>query len=105
MACLRVFCGCIGRSGVHETVGDYSARREESFVDIYALGSRHKPLAELLSAYQRKYAIREVSHVLYALAYFDDADRERMPKMLWDLDWRTIKRAIQGWIREFVGSR
>ncbi len=78
---------------------------KKDFVDIYALGSRHKPLAELLSAYQRKYAIREVSHVLYALAYFDDADRERMPKMLWDLDWRTIKRAIQGWIREFVGSR
>jgi hypothetical protein len=38
--------------------------------------------------------------VLYGLAYFDQADRERMPRMSWDTDWRTVKRTIRGWVRE-----
>lgn len=33
------------------------------------------------------------------LAYFDDAENERMPAMLWDVDWKTIKRTIQGWLK------
>ena len=37
--------------------------------------------------------------VLYALAYFDDADREPKPKMLWKADWKEIKKTITGWVR------
>jgi len=44
--------------------------------------------------------VAEVGHVLYGLSYFDEADAERMPSMLWDLDWRTVKRAIRGWVEE-----
>lgn len=72
---------------------------KKDFVDIYALGLRHRPLPELLSAYQRKYGIEDIAHVLYGLAYFDDADKDRMPKMLWDVDWRTVKRTIQDWVQ------
>ena len=35
----------------------------------------------------------------YSLAYFDDAERERMPRMFWDSDWRTIKKTIAQWVR------
>lgn len=78
---------------------------KKDFVDVYALSLQHKPLRELLRLYQQKYAIADVAHVLYGLAYFRDADKERMPKMLWDTDWRTIKQTIQRWVREIAGER
>jgi hypothetical protein len=77
---------------------------KKDFVDIYALSLQHQPLQKLLRLYRRKYAIADVAHVLYGLAYFHDADKERMPKMLWNTDWRTIKQAIQGWVREMAGE-
>jgi predicted nucleotidyltransferase component of viral defense system len=72
----------------------------KDFVDIYALGLGHVPLRQMLQLYQEKFAVRDIAHVLYGLAYFDDADKERMPRMLWDIDWKTIKKTIQGWVRE-----
>jgi hypothetical protein len=53
----------------------------------------------MLGWYQRKYAVTDLAHVLYSLAYFDDADRERMPRMFWDSDWRTIKNTIAQWVK------
>lgn len=65
---------------------------KKDFVDIDALGLKHIPLNEMLQLYQRKYAVQDMAHVLYGLAYFDDAGRERMPHMLWAIDWKTIWR-------------
>ncbi len=78
-------------------IAQRGAKRD--FVDLYALAVRHRPLPELLEAYRRKYDIADLAHVLYGLSYFDDADRERMPTLLWDLDWRTVKRSIRGWVQ------
>ena len=75
---------------------------KKDFVDIYALGLKHKSLPEMLRLYQQKYAIADVAHVLYGLAYFEDADRERMPRMGWDVDWRTAKKTIQQWVKEMA---
>jgi hypothetical protein len=79
-------------------VSQRGARKD--FVDIYALGEHYRPLEELLELYQRKFTVEDIAHVLYGLAYFDDAEKERMPRMLWNVDWRTIKRTIQQWVRE-----
>lgn len=70
------------------------------FVDIYALASKHAPLSKLLSLYRKKYSVEDTGHVLFALAYFDDADRERDPSLLWDVDWGSIKEEIRGWLRD-----
>jgi hypothetical protein len=75
---------------------------KKDFVDIYALGRNHRPLAEMLHLYERKYSIENLSHLLYSLVYFDDAERERMPRMLWQADWRSIKRTVQEWVRELA---
>jgi len=75
---------------------------KKDFVDIYALGLRHCPLQEMLRLYQQKYAVQDIGHVLYSLAYFDNADRERMPRMLWDTDWRAVKKTIRRWVREIT---
>jgi len=72
---------------------------KKDFFDVYALGLRHHPLAEMLALYRRKYGVGDVAHVLYALAHFDDADRERTPPLLWTTDWRTVKETIRRWVR------
>lgn len=77
---------------------------KKDFVDIYALGLRHAALASMLSLYRRKFSIEDIAHVLYGLASFDDADRERTPHMLWGVDWRTVKATLQRWVREVANS-
>ena len=76
---------------------------KKDFVDLYALVSKHKPLSELLALYQRKFSVRDIAHVLLGLSYFDDAENERMPRMRWRLDWKTVKGTIQRWNRELIG--
>lgn len=71
---------------------------KKDFVDIYALSLKHRTLPDILALYKRKYSVEDMSHVLYSLAYFDDADKERMPSMLWKTDWKTIKKAIGNWL-------
>jgi hypothetical protein len=74
--------------------------QRKDFCDLYFLGTKHHPLPDLLSLYSRKFKIKDISPVLFGLSYFDDADQEPMPRMLLDVQWRTIKKTIQGWVRE-----
>lgn len=69
----------------------------KDFVDLYALG-RRMPLVRMLALYGRKYGVQDPGHLLYALSYFDDAERERMPKLLRPWDWASIKQTIQRWV-------
>jgi hypothetical protein len=76
---------------------------KKDFVDLFALVRAGISLRLALRSYERKYGVTEVGHVLYALSYFDDADRERMPKMLWDIDWRTVKQSIRNDLLDLTG--
>ncbi|WP_437748157.1 hypothetical protein WMF39_45325 [Sorangium sp. So ce1504] len=49
---------------------------------------------------QQRFQTADVGHVLVALSYFDDAERTRMPRMNWDIDWKTIRRSVEGSIRD-----
>ena len=75
---------------------------KKDFVDIYTLANCSFSLRQMLGFYQRKYAIHDVAHVLYSLAYFDDADRERMPTMLLKVNWPSVKDTIRGWVHELT---
>jgi hypothetical protein len=72
----------------------------KDFVDVFALGREGFQLADMLGWYGKKFGVEDIGHVLYALAYFDDADKERMPRMLWDVDWKEVKEAIRAWARQ-----
>jgi Nucleotidyl transferase AbiEii toxin, Type IV TA system len=72
----------------------------KDFCDIYMLGAKHRPLSELIRLYQRKFKVEDMSPILYGLSYFDDAESEPMPRMLLNVQWRTIKKTIQGWVKE-----
>jgi hypothetical protein len=79
-------------------IAQRGARKD--FCDLYALGIKCFTLPEMLGFYREKYSIRDIGSVLYGLVYFDDAESERMPRMLWDVKWAEIKRTILGWVQE-----
>jgi hypothetical protein len=79
-------------------IAQRGARKD--FVDLYALASVGHSLTAMLEGYQAKYVVRDIGHLLYALVYFDDADAERMPRMVWEVGWPEIKRSIRAWVRQ-----
>ena len=77
---------------------------KKDFVDVFALG-RHFGLGDMLGFYGKKYGVEDVGHVLVALAYFDDADRERTPMLLQRQSWPDVKTAIRGWLARATRGR
>lgn len=82
-------------------IAQRGARKD--FVDLYALLRDHRPLAELLDLYREKFNVTEIGHLLYSLSYFEDAEKEPMPRMLWDVEWRDVRRAVESRVTELAG--
>jgi hypothetical protein len=75
---------------------------KKDFIDLYALGIKSFSLRQMLGFYRKKFSLQDIAHILFALSYFDDAEKERMPVMLWETQWNTIKKTIQTWVKTFV---
>ncbi len=70
------------------------ARRD--FIDLYTAAQIHG-LGSLIALFERKYARVNYSrvHILKSLTYFEDAEREPMPRILTDLSWGEVKHFFQ----------
>jgi hypothetical protein len=77
---------------------------KKDFVDVFALGRRFG-LDDMLGFYGKKYGVADVGHVLVALAYFDDADREPTPTLLQRQSWLAMKDAIRAWLKGVTRGR
>jgi hypothetical protein len=77
---------------------------KKDFIDVFALGRRFG-LDDMLASYEKKYGVEDAGHVLVALAYFDDADRERTPMLLQRQPWPDIKATIRSWVRGATRAR
>ncbi|KKS32543.1 MAG: hypothetical protein UU93_C0006G0022 [Candidatus Amesbacteria bacterium GW2011_GWA2_42_12] len=66
---------------------------KRDFVDVYFLSKLYK-LEEMFNFYDLKYGILEDRwySILRSLDYFEEADREDMPKMLVKVEWEEVKR-------------
>ncbi len=84
------------------TIADRGARRD--FVDLYTVMKAHKTLSSLIRLYQKTYGIHDVGHLLRALSYFDDAKKKMMPVMLWDVQWKVIRRELESQLLHVVKS-
>lgn len=73
---------------------------KKDFVDVYALGRQSDSLRQMVRWYQKKYTVEDIAHLLRGLAFFDDADEERLPPMLWEVNWRSVKETIKGWLKD-----
>lgn len=71
---------------------------KKGFVDIYALAREEDSLRKMVRWYRKKYAVENIVHLIRSLGYFDDAEPERMPRMLWKVNWQTTRSAIQSWV-------
>jgi len=80
----------IGSMKLASIVGRGSKR---DFVDIYFIIREHIPLSKLVFMGEKKFhQIQGFSvQALHALVYFEDAEPERMPKLLKKISWEEIK--------------
>lgn len=83
-------------------VGGRGARKD--FVDLYGLGRVRFTLGEMLELYRAKFGTADVGHAVMSLAYFDDAEQQEMPEMLWDVSWKEIRQTLEDWVRAYVGG-
>ena len=83
-------------------VAQRGTRRD--FVDLYFICRSGLDLPRLMSAFPRKYehVTYPAYHVLRALVYFADAEREEMPRMLVPLGWDEVKRYFTGEVPKLV---
>lgn len=65
----------------------------KDFVDIYFL-LQHYSLNEILGFYQEKYPEHSLFRALMSLSYFDDAEKQMMPKMFASVSWDEMKAYI-----------
>jgi hypothetical protein len=79
-------------------IAQRGAKRD--FVDLDALGQEGLTLSQMIAWYQQKFDIQDTVHLLYSLNYFEDADRERLPRLLRPRPWKTVKRTISQWVRQ-----
>jgi hypothetical protein len=73
---------------------------KKDFYDVHTLCRQYRPLEQMLELYQKKFQVTDISPVLYGLAYFDDADEERDPLLLEDLEWKAVKQDFRRWIKD-----
>lgn len=71
----------------------------KDFIDLFALGRYGFTLPHMLGWYREKFEVDDVAHLLYALVYFDDADAEPRPSMIWKVSWREVKETLRRWVR------
>ena len=65
----------------------------KDFVDIYFL-LQHHSLDEILGFYQEKYPEHSVFRALMSLSYFEDAEKQMMPRMFSKVSWDEMKAHI-----------
>ncbi|MGH7458899.1 MAG: nucleotidyl transferase AbiEii/AbiGii toxin family protein [Longimicrobiaceae bacterium] len=75
---------------------------KKDFIDLYALGRERFSLDEMLGLYQRKFATQDLGHTLMSLTFFDDAEEEEAPEMLWKVAWEEVKRTVELWVSDYV---
>lgn len=81
-------------------IHDRSTRKD--FIDLYALLETGKDLGSLLELFLQKYPRASREHVVRSLVYFDDAERERMPRMRARWTWAAVKRRIRAAVADLA---
>jgi predicted nucleotidyltransferase component of viral defense system len=76
----------------------------KDFIDLWLLATRYWPLTDCLELYRKKFAARDIGHVVRSLTYFDDADEEPPLRLLIDVDWEEIKLDLVGRVKELLNS-
>ena len=65
---------------------------KRDFIDLYFI-LQNEALTDVLKWFEQKYKGLQynLTHIVKSLTYFEDAEKEVMPKMLIDVSWLQIK--------------
>lgn len=82
-------------------ISDRGIKRD--FIDLYAICHNQKiSLEQSLFLYDRKYgkSASDIIHVLKSFTYFEDAEKNPMPKMIIPLKWEEVKNFFQNEVKK-----
>lgn len=74
---------------------------KKDFIDIYFL-LKEFTLDQLLNFYDEKFHDGNRFLVMKSLTYFEDAERDLMPKMLIEIDWETLKTFMINLVKNYL---
>ncbi len=74
---------------------------KKDFIDLYFILQKYS-LKKILKFYKAKYSNGSVFLVLRSLSYFDDAEDEPMPRMLVNITWEEVKKAITAILKDHL---
>jgi len=74
----------------------------KDFVDLWFVVRSGRDLPALLELYARKFATRDVGHLVRSLTYFDDAEEEPPLRLLLDAPWERVKGDLLGWVEKLL---
>lgn len=76
---------------------------KKDFIDLYFLLEKFT-LQQMLGFYQQKYADAAGYMLLKSLTYFEDAETEPQPEMLFDVSWQQIKHFLCEAVESYTTS-
>ena len=76
---------------------------KKDFIDVYFI-CQVVSLKRLLDLFKKKYKSVDYNmlHILKSLVYFDDAQKEPMPKMIKQVSWQTVREFFIREVRELL---
>jgi hypothetical protein len=72
----------------------------KDYFDVVAIGHAGLGLDAMLEAYRRKFGVRDIGHVLTALAWFDDAEQDADPVLRSNETWGDVKATLRSWVKD-----
>ena len=76
---------------------------KRDFIDLYFICRKHLSLKKIIRLYDKKYKNLATTgmHIIKSLIYFDDAEPEKIPKMLKKVAWEEVKKYFENEIKKF----
>ena len=74
---------------------------KKDFIDLYFLCQKMISLGELLKLFKKKYKSIDYNlmHILKSLVYFEDAEKDPLPKMILPVSWEEVKKFFKAEIK------
>ncbi|MEW6007214.1 MAG: nucleotidyl transferase AbiEii/AbiGii toxin family protein [bacterium] len=79
---------------------------KRDFIDLYFILKERIKLDEAIELFKKKYKGIDynIVHILKSLVYFEDAEKEPMPMMLKDINWKDIKSFFKEKVRVYFNE-
>lgn len=80
---------------------------KKDFIDLHAILSSGWNFEAVFFCVEQKYPTQKYNkmHLLKSLTYFEDAERDPMPKMLKPVSWKTVKHDLETAVRKFTFNK